>query len=354
MTRVRALPESSASSSGFDLLFDAVPASPVWVGAGMLGLLLLLFAAIAWISGGLGELLASGEEIWAVRDARVGIWMAAAVAYLPCARRYATLSARRNLEVLRPLLDLGPSGPDTARRFGSLERSGLRIAGLLALPIVPTVALSVDRDPLLYFQEGYWRAETLWSWGLGAFAAWQVGGFVYATTTYSRRFSELAGRVREIDFFDLSPLEPFARQGLRLALLWLVLLSFSMVHIVDPGFHAVAAGMGVLTVAIATTALLLPVRGVHGRIREAKHAELRRIRDAIRGDLHALRGSAIAQRTEGIGLGDLLAYKAHLESVREWPFDSPTLVRFVLYLAIPFGGWVAGAIVERLLEAALG
>jgi hypothetical protein len=39
--------------------------------------------------------------------------------------------------------------------------------------------------------------------------------------------------------------------------------------------------------------------------------------------------------------------------VREWPFDAPTLARFLLYVAIPLGSWIGGAPVERLLGAAL-
>ena len=52
-------------------------------------------------------------------------------------------------------------------------------------------------------------------------------------------------------------------------------------------------------------------------------------------------------------LPGLLAYKHEIESVREWPFDAPTLIRFFLYVAIPLGSWVGGALVERLLGAAL-
>jgi hypothetical protein len=55
----------------------------------------------------------------------------------------------------------------------------------------------------------------------------------------------------------------------------------------------------------------------------------------------------------GLGLSDLLAYRSLLESVREWPFDAPTMLRFALYLAIPLGSWLGGAFVERLLGAAL-
>jgi len=40
--------------------------------------------------------------------------------------------------------------------------------------------------------------------------------------------------------------------------------------------------------------------------------------------------------------------------VREWPFDAPTLTRFFLYVAIPLGSWIGGALIERLLGTVLG
>lgn len=43
-----------------------------------------------------------------------------------------------------------------------------------------------------------------------------------------------------------------------------------------------------------------------------------------------------------------------VEAVREWPFDAPAVLRFVLYLLIPVAGWIGGALMERLLDAALG
>ncbi|MCZ6783588.1 MAG: hypothetical protein O7G30_09800, partial [Proteobacteria bacterium] len=64
---------------------------------------------------------------------------------------------------------------------------------------------------------------------------------------------------------------------------------------------------------------------------------------AVKGDL----------RVQG-HLSDLLAYRAYVESLREWPFDTSTLVRFALYTLIPVGSWLGGALVERVVDAALG
>jgi hypothetical protein len=36
------------------------------------------------------------------------------------------------------------------------------------------------------------------------------------------------------------------------------------------------------------------------------------------------------------------------------PFDTPTLLRFALLVLIPISSWVAGALVERLVDLALG
>jgi hypothetical protein len=36
-----------------------------------------------------------------------------------------------------------------------------------------------------------------------------------------------------------------------------------------------------------------------------------------------------------------------------WRFDTPTLVRFALFLLIPLGSWLGGAVVERVVDLVL-
>lgn len=91
---------------------------------------------------------------------------------------------------------------------------------------------------------------------------------------------------------------------------------------------------------------LLPVRGVHRAIRFAKNAELL----AVRGPITRARTTAVADdaaTAEGpMRLSGLLAYEARIAAVAEWPFDVGTFVRFGLFLALPLGSWIAGALVE--------
>ena len=104
---------------------------------------------------------------------------------------------------------------------------------------------------------------------------------------------------------------------------------------------------------MAAAAFILPVRGLRRQIRARKAEELARLQEEIRldRDLVAQRGADSGDA--GARLPALLAFKHEIESVREWPFDAPTLTRFFLYVAIPLGSWVGGALVERLLGAAL-
>ncbi len=48
-------------------------------------------------------------------------------------------------------------------------------------------------------------------------------------------------------------------------------------------------------------------------------------------------------------LTDLLAYKIQVESTQEWRFDAPTLLRFGLYVLLPFATMVGGALVDRVV-----
>ncbi len=347
--------ERHPSSFWSDRLFEVLPVAPIWVGAGIAALLIGLFFVSVVATGEFSRFMASETRWWQDRDGRMGLLIALLLAYLPTARRYATTGTRRNLVHLAAAAGWSRRQLEAARReIEALDPRAMRRWGAIALLLVPLIALGIDRDPTLYLQSWYWkRAAPWWSWGLGFMVCWNAALLFYTIQVYARRFSSLGSRLPEIDLLDLSGLAPFARQGLRSALPWVILLSFWAVNLIDSGWLLVIGVMGPLTLASGSAALLLPMRGVHGRIRETKRAELTRVNAAIRGDASALEASAIASRAKSVGLADLLAYREFIGSVQEWPFDAPTRLRFLLYLAIPLGSWLGGAFVERLLESAL-
>jgi hypothetical protein len=183
-----------------------------------------------------------------------------------------------------------------------------------------------------------------------------MGRFLFDVLAESRRLSQLAARLPAIDLFDLRPLVCFARQGLSNALLNVGFVSILALSLFESGFGVVFGLVGLMNLGVSAAGQLLPVRGAHLRIRAAKGAELdwcrERLREA-RAQLAAPEVPRPGSAATDARLADLLAYRAFVEGVREWPFDASTLVRFGLYLLIPLGSWAGGALVERLIDALL-
>ncbi len=156
-----------------------------------------------------------------------------------------------------------------------------------------------------------------------------------------------------VDLLDPDPLAPLGRAALRASLLWIGGVAVGSVSIVLTGGTPAEFAVLGFVLAVATGIFLIPVRGVHRRVLQAKRHELRRLRAEIARDRRAVRAlgpdaGEAAQRLPG-----LLAYETRIESVREWPFDTPTLWRFLLYLSIPVASWLGGALVERLVDQLL-
>jgi hypothetical protein len=254
---------------------------------------------------------------------------------------------------LLPLLGRRASQSRALRAPGATARRR-RAAGWLALLLAPIAGLAIDRDPGLYLRPGYWGAENAWSWIVGTLFCFSLGCFVATTLAISRRFSELAQEIPHGHPFESAPLAPFGRLGLLFALLWLLMPSIFALNAMDRDFALPIALLAVLCVGIAIGALLLPVLGIHRRIRAAKAAESALVMAAIRGEPGALAGSLIEARAGSASLADLVAWKGQVDGLSEWPFDAGMRLRFLLYLAIPLGSWLGGALVERLLAAALG
>jgi len=150
-----------------------------------------------------------------------------------------------------------------------------------------------------------------------------------------------------IDLLDLRSVYAQGRIGLRLALVWIAGGTISSLFIFDPQLVTPILPLLLSGIAVAVAALLMPARRLHRNIREAKYREL----DQLQSELHRVRDDVSAGRaTEGGRLADLLAYRSYLEEIREWPFDNPTMMRFLLYLMIPIGSWLGGALVERVVS----
>lgn len=335
-------------------VYAAFPVAPAWVGIVVAAVLIAAFLASEYALGRHQLLASGGDALYGLRDLRVAVVLCLMVAYLPTACVYVLRGARRSFLLLRPVLDsTGAEASALAGEVGVYPRCRLLVACLLGTGWTLVFPLFVEPGAEIAYEVGLWSPEMTWHRILGPVIGWWLGRFVFSVVAESGRLSRASRHLAPIDLLDLRPLAPFARQGLANAFWMVGFFSITALLVLDLGYVTVIAGGGTLALAVAIASLALPVRGVHRHIREQKKAELDRVRAAIRGDRSSLVDSRIAGQSDAVSLADLIAYEARIESVREWPFDAPTMLRFVLYLAIPLGSWLGGAFVERLLSAAL-
>jgi hypothetical protein len=165
----------------------------------------------------------------------------------------------------------------------------------------------------------------------------------------SRRLSAIGRDHVRVDLLDLRCFAPLTRQGLRYALLVVGLVSILALYLYDSdkrGLFTVVLSASGVALAAAAIALTLPLRGAREAIVAAKRREL----DWCDAELRRARGALESGPPAPGALADLAAWRAVIADVQEWPLDAPTLRRFVLYLALPLGSWLGGAVVEKIVD----
>jgi hypothetical protein len=306
-----------------------------------------------WLLGRFGELSTAPvwtDDTW--KDFRLAFVNILMLVYAPTAHQYVLRGVRRSLDELRPALEI--SAPEFAaleRRVGIYDPWPLRIAGLLGVAVAlttPLIAVSAQTSPP--YDVSLWTPEVFWHRWTTPVIGWFMGRFLFAVIEESGRMAALAGRLKPIDLFDLRPLAPFTAQGLRHALLITGFVAIFALFLLEWGYAAMVGGIALSTAVFAALGLMLPVRGAHRRIRAAKQAELDACQDALR---RAHRDSILDDDASLGRVADLLVYERRLEAVRVWPFDTSTLTLFALYLLIPVGSWLGGALVERAIDTLL-
>lgn len=325
---------------------EGLAITPLRLGAALALGLSACFAASELALGRFGEPVP-------LRDVRLAFVNILLLAYAPAAFLSVTRGARHRAESLRGLF--GPEDREAQALLAAVGRyapGGLRAAGLAGLAAALLLPFLAQGSEFAY-HPAHWTAEVAWHRALAPMTGWFAGRFLWAVLVESRRFSALAVCLPEVDLFDLRPLALFARQGLANALLNVGLVSVFALSLFEADFARIFALLGLVNLAVSAAGLLLPVRGAQLRIRAAKAAALAACLPALRAARSGLAAPVGAGAAPG-QLADLLAYRSFVESVREWPFDASTLVRFVLYLLIPLGSWAGGALVERLIDALLG
>ena len=109
-----------------------------------------------------------------------------------------------------------------------------------------------------------------------------------------------------------------------------------------------------VSVLLGFIALAPAMLGAHRCLRDAKATELTSVRRTIEEARVAALDAGRESAESASRLPGLIAYERRIVEVSEWPFDARSLGRVALYVLIPLASWVGGALVERLVDAALG
>jgi hypothetical protein len=315
--------------------------------------LLFFVVCTAWhnATGAWRGLEAGGVPFWQT-PWRLELVFALILGYVFACGSWLVRSMRRDLDALAPVLAIAPSELAAERAgVGLFSPAALLVAG--AGGIAAGVAMNAVVNAILppgstALDDRLWRF-------VRDVAIWTLAiRLVVVVIGSSLRVSRLSERAARIDLLDLRGLAPLTRIGLRSALAFALAASMVVAMTGDAQTIAVSGVTVVIVGAVGVFTLLLPVRGAHRAIRAAKDAELLAVRAAIARTRAAALVSGAGAAEEATRLGGLLAFEARIAAVGEWPFDVGTLLRFVAFLALPLGSWIAAALVERAVSRLLG
>ena len=282
-----------------------------------------------------------------LRDLRIAIVHCLQAGYLPAAFLYVLQTSRRTVFVLKDSLDCTTEECETLADSIRLNPRWLLLIGLIAVTVSIAGPYIVPPVPVAPWDPTTWSSEVVWHRLLGPVTqvwAWWLG---FAVVVVSVRMSNIARKLSSINLLDLSPLTPFTQLGLTNALMLIGSLSIWSLMTLETGFGAMMIVIGGTTLVSSAVALLLPVRGVHQRIRQAKDADL----GWVNGEISSLRNQ-IKSKDSGAqsgDLADLVAYRGLIDSVHEWPFTTSTFTRLFLYALIPVASWGIGIVAEEIV-----
>jgi hypothetical protein len=255
------------------------------------------------------------------------------------------------LREIGPLL-AEPTGERADRHRVTLSAS--RVVGCIGLICGVLFVFAVDETAASLLTLEAFSSDGLLSLIVLPLAFWLFTRAAYFSISGMQSVTGVVERSLSIDLLDLSRLAPLGQMALRAALLWIGAAIVASLSVLPAGGAAVELLAVAFLLVVATATFVIPVRGVHRKMQDAKRAELLELREEIRRDRESVRVLDSDAREAAARLPALLAYESRVQSVSAWPFDTPTLLRFALYLTIPVLSWLGGAFVERLIDSALG
>ena len=320
-------------------VYEALPGNPLWIGIGFTVALLVIFFV--------GRSLVADGERSTPDDFRVAITQILMTGYSASAYAYLLMTARKTTLELSPVARHLPQWQTIADRAGKHPWWLLLLVGAAGYLIIGVTATNATTpEPVNPWDWRAWNYDVFWHRASTVFFVWWLACLCHVSVVESVRLSRLSGKLESLDLFELGPYQPLVRQGLTNALLIIGMVSIMSLLGVESRYWPMLVGLWAVFILLAWAGMMLPLSGIRKKIRIAKEKELEWCNRALKVARDELKSGAGEQRS----ISEVITYKTMIENVRNWPFDSPTLVRFSLYLLIPIGSWLGGALVERSLD----
>ncbi len=320
-------------------VFDSLPGNPVSIGIAFTIVLLIVFLA--------GRALSDAAVNSSPDDLRIAITQILIMVYSGSAYAYVLMTARKSTRDLSSVAQDRDDWPAILDRAGKHPWWILVLVGAANyLVIGVTVTNATTVDPVNPWAWQTWNYDVFWHRITTVFFVWWMACFCYVTVVESIRLSRLSDKIRSLDILDMRPYQPLIRQGLTNALLVLGMVSVLSLLAVESRYYLALVSFWIVFTVLAWIGMMLPLRGIRRMIKAARNQELDWCRQQMVISRDALKSGENATQS----IAEISAYRTLIEGTGNWPFDSPTLVRFTLYLMIPLGSWLGGAFVERGLD----
>ena len=319
--------------------YDSLPGNPVTIG--------IAFTIVLLITFFVGRALVDGANSSTPDDLRVAITQILIMAYSGSAYAYLLMTARKSTQ------DLSTIARDLPHSQTIIDRAGkhpwwimLLVGAASYLLIGVAVTNATTPEPVNPWEWQAWNYDVFWHRITTVFFVWWMGSFCYVIVVESARLSSMSDNIASLDLFDMRPYLPLIRQGLTNALLVIGMVSVLSLLAVESRYVPVLVSFWIAFIVLAWIGMMLPLRAIRKRIKVAKNQEL----DWCRQRMVISRDALKSGDDEKQSIAEIVAYRTMIENIRNWPFDSSTLIRFTLYLLIPLGSWLGGAFVERGLD----
>ena len=308
-------------------------------------------------------------------------YLLAALAMLPRRAIADTLAAIQHLpeEIMQTRMRTGMVGltSDTirgSRRAGAIWAL-LGFAGLLRSAWV-LIAPAGAADFMLPFV-----ARFAWFIVVVPSTCFVIGRAAYVSIRTTRSAERDLLQTLRFHVLDASPFDGLVRMAMRTAAVWIGGATLCSLFLFNVPMRYLGATMplALLSCGMAAAVIWMPLININRRMRELKRVELARVLAEIERDRNALvgtfanagpqaatqHGAAEFSASQSAAAHDatlaatasrltaLLAYRDAVRQAPEWPIGISNGSRIVVLMVLPVLGWVAAAMVERLLGTVL-